>query len=154
MNPLARTAYQRWMVPALRIIIGGVFIFAGQAKVGNPAAFADRVASFRLLPTALDNLMAMGLPTFEILLGFLLIVGWFRRTPACCVLVASGVFLAALVSAWIRHIPVDCGCFGGQATAAGPGTHRWLTLGRDVLLFAGAAVVYANAWQRQEVRRA
>lgn len=148
-NPSPRTVYRQWVISALRILIGAVFVYAGQAKIQEPAAFAENIASFRLLPSALVNLMAIGLPPFEILLGLLLMTGWRCRRTAFCALLASGVFLLALVSAWMRGIPVECGCFGTGTGGVAHAPPVWLLIGRDLLLLGSAAIVYADAWQSE-----
>ena len=113
--------------------VGGVFIYAGALKVGAPLAFADSVASFRLLPVALINPVALSLPIFEVVVGLSLVVGVRRRACAMMIAVMCGVFAVALIQALARGIEVDCGCFGGGA----PSTLKTVwSLVRD--LFLGA----------------
>ena len=59
----------------LRIILGVLFIFAGATKIGNPAAFADDINNYRMLPYILVSLMAVVLPWIEIIAGLLLVFG-------------------------------------------------------------------------------
>ena len=139
-----RAAYRRWGVSALAILLGGVFVYAGLVKVQATGPFAENIAGFRLLPPMLNNLLAIGLPTFEILLGCLLIVGWRRRTMAFCALLAGGVFLLALLSAGVRGIPVECGCFGAESGNRSAQTQLWISVGRDLLLMGAASVVYLD----------
>lgn len=61
---------------AVRLAMGGAFVYAGAIKVGDPQQFADNVASFQLLPNAIVNPFALALPVFEILTGLLLIAGF------------------------------------------------------------------------------
>ena len=138
------TNYRRFAVPALRVLLGGIFVYAGIVKMGAPGDFAENIAGFRLLPPALVNLLALGLPVFEVLLGGLLVTGWRRRTMGFCALVVGGVFLVALASALARGITVDCGCFGAASGGRSPGMQLWISTGRDVLLMAAAGVVYAD----------
>ena len=149
-KPVPPAAHRRWVITALRTLTGVVFVYAGQAKIQDPASFADSIDSFRLVPTAFDNLIALGLPPFEMLVGFFLIVGWRVRTMAFCALLASGVFFLALGSAWVRGIPVDCGCFGTSLPVAARGSHMWISLGRDLLLAMVTAVVYVDARRQEE----
>ena len=125
----------------LHLGAGAVFVFAGYLKLWTPELFADDIAAFRILPPSLDNLLALGLPPFEIILGLLLITGWRRRTISFCAALTSGIFLVALCSAWVRGIPVDCGCFGSGSGGSPP----WVAVGRDLLLFAGTLTLYAHA---------
>ena len=140
-----RVNYRRLVVAGLRIFIGGVFVYAGVEKVRSPAAFADDIAAFRILPSMLVSLFALGLPICEILVGSGLIVGWRRRTAAFCAVLLSGIFLLALGSAGMRGIPVECGCFGSGKSALSPEQQLWLSIGRDLLLIGVAGVVYLHA---------
>lgn len=100
-------------------IPAAVYLYAGIAKAGNPLAFADSIAGFRMLPLPwMITLLALGLPFFEIIVAVSLFVPSWRRPGLLAVGVMSVVFIVALASAWARGIVADCGCFGaGQVTA-------------------------------------
>lgn len=144
--------FRRPGVTALAVLMGAAFLYAGIIKVRAADAFADNIAGFRLLPPALNNLLAIGLPPFEILLGCLLIVGWQRRTAAFCALLLSGIFLLALLSAWLRGISVNCGCFGSEPGSLTPRQQLLLSIGRDLLLMGAAAAVYLDQWKQDRSR--
>ena len=129
----------------LRWLVGGIFLYAGILKIGNPQAFADSVATFQLLPSFLIPSLALGLPLFEITCGLLMILGWGRRPAALGILVLAGVFALALLQALLRGLEVDCGCFGGGAPSEGK---TWLALGRDVVLGGLAWVLYRAEFPR------
>ncbi|MDF3059318.1 MAG: Methylamine utilization protein [Rariglobus sp.] len=118
-----------WLVRLAGWCLGGVFVYAGVLKVTDPWAFADSVASFRLLPAVLINPVALILPVLEIILGVALIAGVKRSVGAGMLGVLCVLFAAALGQALVRGIEVDCGCFGGGA----PSTARtvWALL-RDI----------------------
>jgi len=102
-----------------RLVLGGLFLYAGLAKAGDVTAFARDVANYRLLPYSWNYLAAAILPYVEFLSGLLLVAGR-RVRPAA--LVAGGLtvlFMLALASVALRGLDIDCGCFGGgHATAA------------------------------------
>lgn len=130
-----------WVALILHWIVGGIFIYAGVAKIQNPQAFADSIASFRLLPSEFVNLLALFLPPFEITAGLLLVIGWQKRLAAFAILVLGIVFAFALSQALIRGLEVDCGCFGsGQPSV----WKTWASLGRDLLLVAAAWIIYVR----------
>lgn len=135
-----------------RISLGVVLIYAGAVKLGDPLAFADSIASFKIAPNRVVSLLALGIPPFEIICGFLLIIGLWRRVAALGALVALAVFTAALVIALARGLMIDCGCFGSGTASI---TQMRLDLLRDTLLVGIAAVVYADSWSenRQRLRR-
>ena len=128
-----------------RLLLTVVFVSAGVAKLfASPQAFADSVSSFRLVPSWLVSPLTLALPPLEILVGGALLTGRPRRLGAVGALVLAGVFLVAMVTALVRGIPVDCGCFGpGVAWLPLAAARRmWFDLGRDVLLLVAALVLY------------
>ncbi|MEI9896994.1 MAG: MauE/DoxX family redox-associated membrane protein [Chthoniobacter sp.] len=129
----------RWIQLLIRFAIGGVFVVAGVLKWRDPQAFADNIAAFRLLPDQLVNVVALGLPHFEILVGTFLILGRRSRAAALGVMVMSIIFAVALSSALMRGLNIDCGCFGGGKPSI-PST--WLSLGRDLMILVGAVAIY------------
>ena len=128
-----------------RLVLAAVFLSAGVIKLWQPPeAFADSIASFRLLPAALVHLLAMLLPPLEILVGGALLLGKPGSTGALGAAVLSTGFLVALSVALMQGITVECGCFGaGQAWfGLNPRQQMWFDLGRDVLLVAMSALLY------------
>ena len=72
---------QRVIILAARLILGGVFVFASIDKILHPAAFAEAVYNYQILPDSLINLTAIILPWMELVLGSLLIIGiWMPGT--------------------------------------------------------------------------
>ena len=132
----------RWFVLALRLSLGGVFLYAGTTKVTNPQEFADSIATFKMLPPQVLNIVALGLPPFEILLGLMLVSGWKARAASLALAGLSIVFGLALGQALIRGLVVDCGCFGSGE----PSTLKtWASFGRAFLLLAGSLWVFRSA---------
>jgi len=117
--------------------LAAVFAYAGISKMQDPAAFASAVAHFKILPHALVNLVALGLPPFEILSAALLAIGPWRRLGAFNILILCLVFLAALASVAARGIELNCSCFGSAS-----GEPVGVAIARDLVLLAVAAVLY------------
>ncbi len=140
---------KRGVVLGLRLAIAAVFCYAGWSKLQSPQAFADSIATFQLLPARLINLLALGLPPFELAVGLWLFIGWKVRTAAFCGGAASVIFLLALFSALLRGLPVECGCFGDAHSSLAPTPHLLLAMGRDLLLAGAVWVVYFDACRRQ-----
>ena len=130
--------YLEWM---LRLVIGGVFIYAGWAKRNEGIEFADSVASFRILPGAVIVPFMLSIVPFEIGAGAMVLTGWQKRVGALGLLIMASLYSIALALALARGISVNCGCFGTSAVGANP----WVDLGRDLLLAAGCAVLYRIA---------
>lgn len=96
-----------------RLLLGGVFLYAGASKVLDPGGLAVSIRSYGLgLPEWFVTFSAYSLPLIEVLLGIYLLVGLFTRTSTWAVNVLLVVFLAALVQGALRGLEIDCGCFG------------------------------------------
>ena len=132
-------------VQFVRLALGGVFLYAGTAKIGNMTAFAGDIAAYRLLPHFANYLAAAILPWLEALCGLLLITGWRVRGALATITLLTAVFMAALASVLVRGLDIDCGCFrhGGAKTPA------WLALGRDSLLLVASLVVLRTTGERK-----
>ncbi|EIV93743.1 DoxX family protein [Frankia sp. QA3] len=129
----------------LRLALGAVWLVAGLLKVNDPDGMLRSVRAFRILPEALVQPVAYGVPFLEIALGVLLIVGLAVRVTALVSALMFAVYIAAIASAAARGLRIDCGCFssGGDLTADAP-THYTSELVRDSLLLAAAALL---AWR-------
>ncbi len=136
---------RRYAVTAVSLAIAAVFIYAGIDKIRDPLQFADSIAAFAILPAVLINLLAMGLPPFEIACGLLLIGPWTRRVGSLAVAVILVVFIIALSSALLRGLTLDCGCFGAGAPSR---PRMWLELALDAALLSGALFVYLRSISR------
>jgi putative oxidoreductase len=129
----------------VRLALGGVFLYAGAAKIGNLTAFAGDIAAYRLLPHFANYLAAALLPWLEALCGLLLITGWRVRGALVTITLLTAVFMAALASVLVRGLDIDCGCFrhGGAKTPA------WLALGRDSLFLVAALALLRTTGERK-----
>lgn len=133
-TPPRASNHRRWSVLAARLILAGIFIYASLDKIAHPAAFANDVHNYQILPDALINLTALMLPWLELFLGLCLLTGiWLPGA----VLAANGLLIAFLVALGFnlaRGIDINCGCFstGSEAPAMSAG---WYLL-RDMGFFA------------------
>lgn len=127
---------------AISLAIGLLFIFAGADKLRDPLQFADSIAAFAILPAKFVNLVALGLPPFEIACGLLMLMPPTRRVAALALALTSVIFFAALASALARGLTLDCGCFGVGAPSR---SRMWLEAGLNIALFAGSLTVYLRS---------
>jgi uncharacterized membrane protein YphA (DoxX/SURF4 family) len=72
----------KYVLFAFRLIVGGLFIYAGVIKIADPLGFARDIQNYRILPPQACLFIALALPWFEALSGAFLIVGLFRQTSA------------------------------------------------------------------------
>jgi putative oxidoreductase len=122
----------------VRIVLGGLFLFAGATKAYDPGAFAIEIQRYNLIPWFPGALAAVYLPWLEILVGALLIVKRFERGALLLITCLLLLFTFALASATFRGLGIDCGCFGKAFTATG----TIFPLVRNVVLLAGAGFLW------------
>ncbi len=139
----------RYLVLAVSIAMAAIFVYAGIDKIRDPQSFADSIAAFAILPAVFINLLALGLPSFEIASGLMLLGPWTRRVGALALAVLSVVFFTVLASALLRGLTLDCGCFGAGAPSR---SRMWLELVLDAALFSGALFVYLRSLSSMSAR--
>ncbi|SNB48027.1 MauE/DoxX family redox-associated membrane protein [Geobacter sp. DSM 9736] len=116
----------------VRLLLGGIFIYAGIIKIIDPVAFAGNIAAYQVLPYFGNYLAAAILPWLELLCGLLLVTGYRARGAAATVALLNIVFILLLASTIVRGLDIDCGCF----RQGGPKTSAWTAIMRDLLLLA------------------
>jgi putative oxidoreductase len=126
-----------------RIVLGGVFLYAGVSKVFDPGGLAASIRSYGLgLPEWFVTLSAYSLPLLEVLLGLYLLVGLFTRASAWAVNGLIALFLVALVQGALRGLDIDCGCFG--SASGDEASSLWVDVLRDLgLLVLGLQLAFA-----------
>ena len=130
----------RLLSAAVRVLLAAVFVYAGATKMGDPAAFAQDVMAYRLLPGAVSHVLAYYLPWLEIVAGLALLAPRWSRAGATVLATLMAGFTVTLASAWWRGLDITCGCFGG----AGKADYGWL-IAHDLLLLAGLAFGFATS---------
>jgi putative oxidoreductase len=141
---------REYIVLAITIALGAVFVYAGVDKIRDPLEFADSIAAFSILPLTFINLLALGLPAFEAACGLLVVIPRTRRFGALALALISALFFVALLSALLRGLTLDCGCFGVGAPSR---ARMWLELGLDAVLFTGGLYVYSRSRESERVTR-
>lgn len=122
-----------------RIVLGGIFIYASWDKILDPAAFAIVVANYQILPPALGNVAALGLPWLELVCGICLVINRWARGSALIAAILMVVFMVALGVSSYRGIDIACGCF--TMTGEAP-QNIWVYLVRDAVLLALATAIF------------
>jgi uncharacterized membrane protein YphA (DoxX/SURF4 family) len=103
-----------------RIVLGGIFIVAGAAKIshivpepGTGASLYDEMMQYQILPHQLASAYAYVLPPIEVLIGILLIAGIFQKASSALAGLITLSFIIAKVSAMARGLDIEiCSCFG------------------------------------------
>ena len=116
-------------VTAVRIATALIFCTAAFGKMRSWSTFEGVVANYRLLPDALNRVVAWALPPAELLLACALIVGAPLAENAAGALLC--VFAAAMAINLKRgRTQIDCGCFDASLRQ----TLSWPLVVRNVLL--------------------
>ena len=129
---------KQWLGLVARLVVGGVWIYAGALKLPNPALSIESVRAYELLPASLVEPVGYLLPPLGVVLGLALVLGVMTRGAA----LLSGVLLAAFIFgiswAWANGLKIDCGCFGdGGANPDAASQYPW-EIARDVGLLAAS----------------
>jgi uncharacterized membrane protein YphA (DoxX/SURF4 family) len=116
-----------------RVMLGSIFIFASWDKVLDPAAFADAITNYQILPEIWVAPAAIFLPWLELTCGICLVVNRWTGGSAIIVTVLTVIFTIAIMISIYRGMDIACGCFTlDQRAPAG----MWLYLLRDVIFLA------------------
>ena len=114
MIALPRTAIGVFML-TLRLLLGGLFVYAGWEKSRAPEEFLNSIRTFQILPDPYAAWVAMGLPWLEIAAGAAVMTGILLEGGLAVIGGMLAVFIWALAYSWQRGLNLDCGCFGAGA---------------------------------------
>ena len=155
--------FRRIIIWIGRLLLGGIFLYAGYAKLTYPnhtlwpwfmlkfsvlanlSTFAFQVESYQVLGPGGSSFVAHTLPFIEMVLGLLLLIGWKFRIWAAMVTAILVGFLTLVTRAYLLHMDINCGCFATPEPLTG------MTVLRDSALLALAMVTTVFAFQ--EARR-
>ncbi len=140
-----------------RLFLGGVMIAASLDKILHPAAFAQIVHNYQILPDWLINVTAIVLPWLELMVGILLIAGWVLPGSVLLANLLLLTFFTILIYNAARGLDVQCGCFTTQTTGAPTATIWYLLRDAVFLLVAGylfwkTLIVTKRDWLQGEPR--
>ena len=122
---------------ALRLGLGGMFLYSAWSKIQDPGMFQTMVGNYQMLPACVTALFSVTMSMAELLVGAMLIFTKWTREAAFATAVMLAMFIVALTQAQIRGLNISCGCFGGSEE----NPHEVLfALVRDV------ALVVPTAW--------
>jgi hypothetical protein len=140
----ARAPTPHWAYRLTRWGLAAVFVWAGAAKLADPAAFAALIDAYGLVPAPLLLPLAVGLPLVEVVAA----VGLLADIRGSLAIIAGlmAVFIAILTYGIRMGLDVDCGCFtpGDIESRAYHGLQA--ALYRDLAMTAGIAFLYG--WRR------
>ncbi len=121
-------------------LLGAVFLVACREKLMEPAAFAQVIHAYQILPDFLINAAAVLLPWLELLAGICLITGFWRSGAAAICASLMAVFISASIFNLARGLNISCGCFS-NTTELVTSTTVIFTLIRDSFFLDAALVL-------------
>ncbi|MBC2716936.1 MAG: DoxX family membrane protein [Desulfobacteraceae bacterium] len=95
----------------VRFILGAIFITAGIPKILDTASFAGVIYNYHLLPDMLINIFAIALPWLEVIIGCMLVIGFWMPGTVILYNLLMIAFIGALVFNIARGLDISCGCF-------------------------------------------
>ena len=129
----------RWLISALRVVLGGIFIAASVGKLQQPAEFTNTVLSYGILPNSLAQFYGFILPWVELFIGCALVLGIFSEFASALSIPLIISFVMASSYSLLRPVGGDCGCFGEVVTLSHP-----VALSLDVVMLAMALLLLFN----------
>jgi len=117
-----------------RLFLGFLFLYSALDKILYPAKFAEVIYNYRLLPVELLNICAMIVPWIEITIGITLLLGVWVTASALLLSGLTIVFIGLLLSAIVRGLNIECGCFSLDAEGS---LVSWKRIFEDVLILIG-----------------
>ncbi|NJB67638.1 putative membrane protein YphA (DoxX/SURF4 family) [Desulfobaculum xiamenense] len=140
----ARVILSPLLYRAARYTLAAIFVYAGIGKLADPAAFAQVIAGYGLLPGPLVPIVALLLPALEVAAGAGLVFD--LRGSLASIGGMNLVFLFVLAYGMHLGLDVDCGCYG-PGDPEGEAYHGLKeAFIRDMGLMA--LVIHAYWWRR------
>jgi hypothetical protein len=132
-----------------RLVLGGIFIYAGCSKLLEPEPFAVLIDAFGIIPEGLLMPVAIGLPALEVAAGFGLLFDVRGSLGTIAGLLA--LFMVILGYGILMGLDIDCGCFGPEDPEAEAFHGLRAALVRDVIMMMGVIFLYGyrryrNLW--------
>ncbi|WP_163510914.1 MauE/DoxX family redox-associated membrane protein [Fodinicola acaciae] len=137
---------QPWVSLVLRLALGIIWLAAALPKITDVDGNVRSVRVYELgVPDVVNQVIGIGQPFLELLLGLLLIVGVATRWVSAFSGLVFLIFIGGIASAWARGLRIDCGCFskGGQlAAGADPAYLQEIVRDSGFLLIAVLLVIW------------
>jgi uncharacterized membrane protein YphA (DoxX/SURF4 family) len=115
MNKFNSLLNSPYLILALRLFFGILFIYAAYDKLLNPLEFAQAVENYQLVGATPAKWIAIWLPFLELILGIMLLFNIWLLPGTLINVALNIVFTVAVFSAYHRGLDISCGCFGKES---------------------------------------
>jgi len=136
---MKRLFENKYLVIAVRVVLGALFMYASFDKMANPEAFANIIDNYHLLPYQLVNPLAIFLPWLEFITGLLLIIDKWVKGSLLIYSALLVIFIIALSQALIRGLDISCGCFSVNPSST---SEVWLRIVADIVMLFFSVMLY------------
>ena len=110
---------KRHIFLAFRLLIGGIFFYAGLEKILDPFKFSVAIYNYLIFPDLLIGGMAATIPWIEAMAGLFLLSGFNTKGAAALTSFLLLIFIGLIIISAIRGLDIDCGCFGSLERKVG-----------------------------------
>lgn len=133
----------KYFLLALRLVVGGVFVFASFDKLMNQEAFAKAIYNYKFLPEIFINVFAIIIPYIELAAGVFLIFGIYKRGSSFLISFLLIIFLISLGQAYARGLDINCACFSLESS--GQKSDILLRIIEDIFLLIASIIIYIKS---------
>jgi hypothetical protein len=110
--PFCVRPYARALALVLSILLAVIWIQSAIAHTSNPYFFLSSVYKYKLTGPSVGRYVSILLPSLQFVLAICLLARVFVRGALLTTGILLTVFACIQVSALVRGIKIDCGCFG------------------------------------------
>jgi len=129
---------------AVRLLISGLFLYAGYSKLFALPSFALTISDYGLVPEELVLPAAFLLVMAELIAAFALLLD--LRGGLAGITLLLILFIAVLLYGIQLGLDVDCGCFGSENQQQGSSHELHHAVYLDIVMLAGCIFLYWHRW--------
>jgi len=129
--------HNQYLHLAVRLLLGGLFLYAGLPKITDTMGFASSIYNYKLFSSLVIGLTVAFIPWVEVLAGLALVLGVKVRSASLIISLLLVVFVSLAAISAIRGIDIDCGCFSGVERKA-----NWLAIFEDIGLLGCSVFIF------------
>jgi len=141
LTPLTSHTESALLQLPLRLLLGGLMMYAAYNKIPAIQSFAEAIKGFGVLDveshSELIIIAAFVIPWFELIAGLLLLIGLRGRSAALGIGLLLIMFIAGLLNVIFGDIDADCSCFGDANIVCGSSV-GWCQVIRNLILLIPA----------------
>ena len=132
---------RKYLEIIIRLVLGFIFLYASLDKIIYPQKFAEVIYNYRLMPIELLNICAIIVPWIEAFIGVSLLIGFRVDVSAFMLSVITFFFILMIISAIVRGLNIECGCFSLDAEGS---LVSWKRVIEDVFILVGGIFLLLN----------